>query len=120
MSTVQLSTVQLSHCTIVPLYNCRATVLRVSCLIFPFSSNDFTHFSETMPENVPQQNDRPLEAPSLIELSAEIVANHAEHYLYTGKRDLSISERAAEAFLTASSSSKISDSREASPHGHSR
>uniref|UniRef100_A0A915NH35 Uncharacterized protein n=1 Tax=Meloidogyne floridensis TaxID=298350 RepID=A0A915NH35_9BILA len=73
-----------------------------------------------MPENVPQQNDRPLEAPSLIELSAEIVANHAEHYLYTGKRDLSISERAAEAFLTASSSSKISDSREASPHGHSR
>nr|CAD2157349.1 unnamed protein product [Meloidogyne enterolobii] len=73
-----------------------------------------------MPENVPQQNDRPLEAPSLIELSAEIVANHAEHYLYTGKRDVTFSERAAEAFLTASSSSKISDSREASPHGHSR
>ena len=39
-----------------------------------------------MPENVQHhQNDRPLEAPSLLELSAEIVANNAEHLLINSK-----------------------------------
>ena len=76
-----------------------------------------------MPENVPHQNDRPLEAPSLIELSAEIVANHAEHLLFTGKHGLGVSESAAEIYLTASSSSKINDTKEGSTYvgnSHSR
>lgn len=39
-----------------------------------------------MPENVQMQKDRPLEAPSLLQLSAEIVANNAESLLVFGKQ----------------------------------
>jgi len=38
-----------------------------------------------MPENVQHQNDRPLEAPSLLELSAHIVANNVDSLLLSGK-----------------------------------
>jgi hypothetical protein len=70
-----------------------------------------------MPENVHHQNDHPLEAPSLIELSAEIVANHAGHLLFTGKRG--VSESATEIYLAASSSSKINETKDVS-NSHSR
>uniref|UniRef100_A0A914I9L0 Uncharacterized protein n=1 Tax=Globodera rostochiensis TaxID=31243 RepID=A0A914I9L0_GLORO len=43
-------------------------------------------FQKQMPENAHSQSDRPLEAPSLLALSAEIVAINAEHLLVLNKR----------------------------------
>src|SRR5690348_8638924 len=58
-----------------------------------------------MPENAHSQNDRPLVAPSLLELSAEIVANNASSLLVFGKRQQQVG---MPAIISSSSSSSPS------------
>ena len=53
-----------------------------------------------MPENAPLQNDRPLEAPSLLEMSAEVIANYAEHLLPANKNPLAYSQPSSSKTLT--------------------
>lgn len=66
-----------------------------------------------MPENIPHQTDRPLEATSLLELSAEIVANNIEYLLISGKY-------LPTSIYSQPSSSRITEPKLSSPHGPSR